>query len=66
MIFKNFDYLSPTITLYFKGNSIHPTRFSGILTIITYIVISAFGILLRKSLINFFQKNIIFLIKNDI
>ena len=44
MIFKNFDYLSPTITLYFKGNSIHPTRFSGILTIITYIVISAFGI----------------------
>lgn len=44
MIFKNFDYLSPTITLYFKGNSVHPTRFSGILTIITYIVISAFGI----------------------
>jgi len=44
MIFKDFDFLSPSITLYFKGNSIHPTRFSGILTIVTFIIISAFGI----------------------
>lgn len=44
MIFTNFDYLSPSITLYFKGNSIHPTRFSGILSIITCIVIVSFGI----------------------
>jgi len=54
MIFENFDYLSPRITLYFKGNSIHPTRFSGILSIITSIIISAFGI---YYLIEYITKN---------
>ena len=39
MILKQCDLLSPPITLYFKGYSIHPTIFSGILTIVTYLII---------------------------
>ena len=44
MFLKKCDYLSPSITLYFKGFSIHSSMFSGFLTIITYIIIFAFGI----------------------
>ena len=41
MILKQCDLLSPPITLHFKGYSIHPTIFSGILTIATYLIIFA-------------------------
>ena len=60
MIFKKLDYLSPRITLYFKGNSIHPTIFSGILTIITIIIISSFGIYYFIQYINKGDKKIYF------
>ena len=60
MIFKKLDYLSPRITLYFKGNSIHPTIFSGILTIITIIIISSFGIIYFIQYINKSDKKIYF------
>ena len=60
MIFKKLDYLSPRITLYFKGNSIHPTIFSGILTIITIIIISSFGIVYSIQYINKGDKKIYF------
>ena len=39
MILKKCDFLSPPITLHFKGYSIHPTIFSGLLTIVTYLII---------------------------
>lgn len=58
MILKKLDYLSPNITLYFKGNSIHPTIFSGILTIITLIIISSFGIYYFIEYINRGDKKI--------
>ena len=58
MIFKKLDYLSPRITLYFKGNSIHPTIFSGILTIITIIIISSFGMVYFIQYINKSDKKI--------
>ena len=44
MFLKKCDCLSPSITLYFKGFSIHSSMFSGFLTIITYIIIIVFGI----------------------
>lgn len=44
MNFKNYDFLSPHITLYFKGNSIHPSIFSGVLSIFCFLIILAFGI----------------------
>ena len=44
MIFKKFDNISPFITLYFKGKYIHPSVFSGILTIISYAIIFSFGV----------------------
>ena len=44
MILKKSDLLSPHITLYFKGDSIHSSIFSGILTIIAYIAIFSFSI----------------------
>ena len=38
------DFLSPTITLYFKGERIHPSFFAGLLTIIVYIICLIFGV----------------------
>ena len=51
MIFKKFDFISPQITLYFKGNTIHPSIFSGIVTIISYLIILVFGIFYTLSFI---------------
>ena len=39
------DFLSPTITLYYKGERIHSSFFSGILTIIVYFICLIFGII---------------------
>ena len=44
MFFKHFDMLSPPITLYFQGKRKHNSIFSGVLTIISYILILASGI----------------------
>ena len=44
MFFKNFDMLSPPITLYFQGKRKHNSIFSGVLTIISYIFILSIGI----------------------
>ena len=55
-IFMNhhyYDHLSPLITLHFKGNKIHSSFFSGILTIIAYLFIFIFTLL---YIINFINK----------
>ena len=39
MFLKKFDFLSPQITLYFKGEQSHSSIFSGIVTIISYLFI---------------------------
>ena len=41
MILRNLDFLSPEITLYFKGRYKHSSNFSGIITLISYDVILA-------------------------
>ena len=48
---KKLDLLSPPITLYFKGESIHTTIFSGILSIISYMITTAFGFYYTKEYI---------------
>ena len=54
MIFKKLDMLSPPITLFFKGEIIHSSIFSGILTIVAYIIIFIFSIYYS---LEFIQKN---------
>ena len=44
MFFKKCDLISPSITLYFKGESIHSSIFSGVLTIVSYLTIFSFSI----------------------
>ena len=44
MSLKKFDFISPYITLYFKGEDRHSSIFSGILTIILYILVFGFSI----------------------
>ena len=44
MFFKKCDLLSPVITLYFKGFSLHSSILSGILTIICYSITFSLGI----------------------
>ena len=39
MIIQKFDYLSPKITLYFRGKNKHSSIYSGIITIISYLLI---------------------------
>jgi hypothetical protein len=46
--------LSPPITLFFKGENIHSSIFSGILTIVAYIISFIFGIYYS---LEFIQKN---------
>ena len=49
---KKFDFLSPPITLYFKGEDLHPSVVSAILTIIVYILVLAAGIYYFLGFIN--------------
>ena len=44
MFFKKLDMISPPITIFYKGNSTHPSVFSGILTLTVYFVAFYFGI----------------------
>ena len=52
MLFKKFDFISPQITLYFKGDEKHSSIFSGIVTIISYTLIFIFMIYDIKDFIN--------------
>ena len=59
MIFKKIDMLSPPITLFFKGDNSHSSIFSGILTIVAYIIIVIFGvyyslILFKRKILQYF------------
>ena len=44
MFIRKLDMLSPYITLYFKGERKHSSKFSGVLSIITYIIVFFIGI----------------------
>ena len=46
------DFLSPPITLYYKGDESHSSIFSGVLTIIVYSICLTFGILYAIQFIN--------------
>ena len=52
MFLKKYDFLSPPITLYFKGEQSHSSIFSGIVTIISYLFIFAYLIYDVKNYIN--------------
>ena len=39
MFIKKLDILSPYITLYFKGEKKHSSKFSGILSLITFLLV---------------------------
>ena len=52
MILKKLDFLSPQITLYFKGEGQHSSIFSAILSIIAYILVFAAGIYYFLEYIN--------------
>jgi len=51
MFFKEFDYLSPKISLYYKGSLSHSSTFSIILSIISFIIIATFSIYFSLDLI---------------
>ena len=51
--FSKIDIISPPITLYYKDEPLHPSIFSGILSIICYILMVCFGF---YYLIAYFQK----------
>jgi len=44
MFLKKFDIISPEITLYYRGETNHPSIISGIITIISCLVVLIFGI----------------------
>ena len=52
MIIKKFDWLSPSITLYFKGESQHSSISSALLSIISYIFVLISGIYYSLEFIN--------------
>ena len=52
MFIKKFDFLSPPITLYFKGENAHSSIISGVLSIITYSFIISFSIIYALDFIN--------------
>ena len=54
MFLKKLDILSPYITLYFKGEKKHSSKFSVLLSIITYAIASAAGI---YYIIDFINRN---------
>ena len=51
MFIREFDYLSPQITLYYKGSSSHSSIISGIISIISFCIIFSFGIYFFLDLI---------------
>ena len=53
MKFRNLDFLSPSITLYYRGKNKHSSVFSGIMTILSYTIILACII---YYLLDFFER----------
>ena len=53
MFLKKLDMLSPYITLYFKGEKKHSSRFSGVLSVVAYILIFITGV---YYILNFIKK----------
>ena len=51
MIFKQLDYLSPSVTFYHKGFLSHSSILSGILSIISFIIIIVFSIYFSLDII---------------
>ena len=51
MFVKKFDFLSPKLTLYYKGSSSHSSELSGILSIISIIAIISLSIYFSLDLI---------------
>jgi hypothetical protein len=51
MFVKKFDFLSPKITLYYKGSSSHSSKLSGIISIISVIFIFSLSIYFSLDLI---------------
>ena len=49
MFLKQLDFISPSISLHFKGDTSHVSIFSGILTIIAYIFSLSFGIYFARD-----------------
>ena len=52
MFLKKFDWISPPITLYFKGENSHVSIYSGILSIIAYVIVVAATIYYALEFIN--------------
>jgi len=52
MFIKKFDFLSPPITLYFKGENAHSSIISGILSILAYSAVVGFSIYYALQFIN--------------
>ena len=52
MFIRKLDFLSPPITLYYKGDDSHSSIFSGILTIIVYSICLTFGIVYAIQFVN--------------
>ena len=52
MLLKNIDILSPQITLFYKGSRTHSSIISGVLTIITFILIVSCSIYYALDLFN--------------
>ena len=52
MFLKELDFLSPQITLYHKGNLSHSSIVSGIISIISFIIIIIFAVYYSLDLIN--------------
>ena len=53
MFLKSFDIISPTITLYYKGDTSHPSIISGVISIIACVIILILGII---DLTNYLKK----------
>ena len=52
MFIKKFDWLSPPITLYFKGENQHASIISAVLSIICYVLVFASGIYYALGFVN--------------
>ena len=52
MFIRKLDFLSPAITLYYKGDNSHSSIFSGVLTIIVYSICFTFAIFYAIQFIN--------------
>ena len=52
MFIKKFDWLSPPITLYFKGENQHGSIISAILSMICYILVLISGVYYSKNFVN--------------